>query len=102
VDDGCMQARGAACEDGIVPEKGCFCGGSFYAKGYCYAGVYSPESKALPYSPAAIFGIMMILALLAGIAYNLIKKDEKQPASKGLPAASESYWREHARMKQTF
>jgi hypothetical protein len=86
IDNNCTVPEGAMCQDGKIPEKGCFCGGAFYQEGYCYGDNYSyTASRDFPWIILAIIGAILLAVMLIIIIYRM--RNEKKVSLRNLESA---------------
>jgi len=70
-DDNCTIPQSAICENGRIPELGCFCGGVFYTSGYCYNSIYTAEKpRGFPWLLLVLIGCMLLCIMFIVLIYN--------------------------------
>ena len=75
IDNDCTTLQQAACQDGAIPESGCFCGGTFYADGYCFNRAYTKEIDGSQWMLLTIIGAIILLVLLIFVIYFKFHKE---------------------------
>ncbi len=76
VDDNCTIAEDTICQDGPIPDIGCYCEGDLHTAGYCLSGEWFENlPEEFPWYYLIISGVVI---LVGGAAYSHTKSGEKE------------------------
>jgi hypothetical protein len=78
IDDNCTVPAGATCDDGSIPQTGCYCEGMLYKDGYCYDNIWAQyERQPFPWIILIIVGAVILVVLVISVILKYHKKEDK-------------------------